>query len=305
MTTHLSFSSQFILLSLGSLVGIIMLTIGLFKLYLKSVASSNLKGKTSTRRNKYQAADIHQYRGSFIGLSLVLTLGLVVLAFNWTTYEKTVDVSAYSLELEEDIEIEPPRSTTPPPPPPPPPPPVIQEVPNELIIEEEQMDFVDQSVESNTEVYRPDPIVEREAAPPPPPPPPPPPQEEEVAEIFKVVEEMPRFPGCENTAGNSQAKKTCADQKLLEFIYENIEYPATARENDIQGTLVVQFVVEKDGSITSAKVVRDIGGGCGEEGLRIINLMQKMSTKWIPGKQRGRPVRVMFNLPIRFQLKNA
>ena len=91
----------------------------------------------------------------------------------------------------------------------------------------------------------------------------------------------------------------------MEFIYENIEYPATARENDIQGTLVVQFVVEKDGSITGAKVVRDIGGGCGEEGLRIIKLMEKMPNRWIPGKQRGRPVRVMFNLPIRFLLKNA
>ena len=305
MTSHLSFSSQFMLISLFGLLGFILLTIGLFKIYLKTVGKRDLRGTDSGGRNKYRAVDVHQFRGSFIGLSLVLTLGLTVLAFNWTTYEKVVDVSEYSLELEEDIEIEPPRSATPPPPPPPPPPPVIQEVPDELVIEEEQMEFVDQSVEANTEVFRPDPIVEKEAAPPPPPPPPPPPVEEEVAEIFKVVEQMPRFPGCETMSGNDQEKKACADKKLLEFIYENINYPPTARENAIQGTIVVQFVVERDGNISSAKVVREIGGGCGDEALRIIDLMQKMPQKWIPGKQRGRPVRVMFNLPIKFQLKNA
>ena len=282
MTSHLSFSSQFMLISLFGLLGFILLTIGLFKIYLKTVAKRDLKGTESSRRNKYRAVDIHQFRSSFIGLSLVLTLGLT-----------------------EDIEIEPPRSSTPPPPPPPPPPPVIQEVPDELVIEEEQMEFVDQSVEAHTEVFRPDPIVEKEAAPPPPPPPPPPPMEEEVAEIFKVVEQMPRFPGCEGLAGNDQEKKACADKKLLEFIYENITYPPTARENSIQGTVVVQFVVEKDGGISSAKVVREIGGGCGDEAMRIIDLMDKMSQKWIPGKQRGRAVRVMFNLPIKFQLKNA
>lgn len=305
MTSHLSFSSQFILLSLASLLAIILLTIGLFKLYFKKVSADGLQGQNSSRRNKYQAVDVHQFRSSFIGLSLALTLGLTVLAFNWTTHDEKVDVSAYSLELEEDIEIEPPRSTTPPPPPPPPPPPVIQEVPNELIIEEEQMEFVDQSVEAATEVFRPDPIVAKEEVPLPPPPPPPPPPEEEIAEIFKVVEQMPRFPGCEQLSGNDQEKKTCADKKLLEFIYENITYPPTARENAIQGTVVVQFVVEKDGSVSDANVIRDIGGGCGAEALRIIDLMDKMSKKWIPGKQRGRAVRVQFNLPIRFLLKNA
>ncbi|NRB54340.1 MAG: energy transducer TonB, partial [Saprospiraceae bacterium] len=125
MTSHLSFSSQFMLISLFGLLGFILLTIGLFKIYLKTVGKRDLRGTDSGGRNKYRAVDVHQFRGSFIGLSLVLTLGLTVLAFNWTTYEKVVDVSEYSLELEEDIEIEPPRSATPPPPPPPPP--VIQE----------------------------------------------------------------------------------------------------------------------------------------------------------------------------------
>lgn len=116
---------------------------------------------------------------------------------------------------------------------------------------------------------------------------------------------MPRFPGCEDLDANDQEKKACSDKKLLEFIYENISYPSMARENDIQGTVVIQFVVEKDGKITGAKVVREIGGGCGDEAIRIIDLMEKMPQRWIPGKQRGRAVRVMFNLPIKFLLKNV
>ena len=99
--------------------------------------------------------------------------------------------------------------------------------------------------------------------------------------------------------------KACADKKLMEFLYGNIDYPAMARENNIQGTVVVGFVVEKDGSITQIKLLRDIGGQCGEEALRVVELMRNSPEKWIPGKQRGIPVRVMFNLPIRFVLKDA
>ena len=108
---------------------------------------------------------------------------------------------------------------------------------------------------------------------------------------------MPRFAGCENVH-KKEERDQCSQQKLLEFIYSNIKYPQLAKETRIEGVVVVQFVVEKDGSITDVKVVRDIGGGCGEEAMRVV----KMMPKWIPGKQRGRPVRVLFNLPIRFQL---
>ena len=75
---------------------------------------------------------------------------------------------------------------------------------------------------------------------------------------------MPRFPGCENEPGDDQAKKACADKKMLEFIYKNIKYPAIARENGVEGTCVVRFVVDSDGSISSPEVVRDIGAGCGD-----------------------------------------
>lgn len=113
---------------------------------------------------------------------------------------------------------------------------------------------------------------------------------------------MPRFPGCENES-TTEAKKACADKKMLEFVYQNIKYPAIARENGIEGTVVVTFVVEKDGKVTDARIVRDIGGQCGQEALRVVQLMNDKSIVWTPGKQRGRPVRVQFNLPVRFKLE--
>ena len=123
-----------------------------------------------------------------------------------------------------------------------------------------------------------------------------------MEEIFKVVEQMPRFPGCENK-GSEAEKKQCAQQELLKFIYKNIKYPAIARENGVEGTCVIQFVVEKDGAIADAKVVRDIGAQCGQEALRVVNLMNQKGLKWTPGKQRGRAVKVQFNLPVKFRLE--
>ncbi|MDX1666744.1 MAG: energy transducer TonB, partial [Saprospiraceae bacterium] len=173
-----------------------------------------------------------------------------------------------------------------------------EEVPEEEILEEEEVEFVDQSITEETVVEAP--VVEE--APPPPPPPPPPP-EPKVEESFKVVEQMPRFPGCENISGGDAEKKACADRKMLEFIYSNIKYPAIARENGVEGTVVIQFVVEKDGTIQNANVVRDIGAQCGQEALRVVNLMNEKGLNWTPGKQRGRPVRVQFNLPVKFRLE--
>ncbi len=120
----------------------------------------------------------------------------------------------------------------------------------------------------------------------------------ETEEIFKVVEEMPRFPGCEDLTGDEKVKKDCADRRMLEFIFQNIKYPQAAREKGIEGICVVSFIVGKDGVILEPKVVRSIGSGCDEEVIRLVNLMPK----WIPGKQKGQSVDVQFNLPIRFKL---
>lgn len=102
---------------------------------------------------------------------------------------------------------------------------------------------------------------------------------------FVVVEQEPEFPG--------------GMDSLYAWIVRNLSYPEQARKEKITGKVFVTFVVEKDGSITTPKILRDIGGGCGAEAIRVVKNMPR----WNPGKQRGKPVRVQFNLPINFSLK--
>ena len=103
-------------------------------------------------------------------------------------------------------------------------------------------------------------------------------------EIFLVVENAPEFPGGEDS--------------LYAYIARNIKYPEAAKKEKIEGRVFVTFVVEKDGQVSSAKILRDIGGGCGEEAIRVVKSMPK----WKPGTQRGNPVRFQFNLPVSFML---
>jgi periplasmic protein TonB len=108
--------------------------------------------------------------------------------------------------------------------------------------------------------------------------------EEAPKEIFTVVEEQPQYPGGEP----AQSK----------FLKDNIKYPLEARELGIQGKVYVTFVVEIDGTISDTRILRGIGGGCDEEAIRVIKAMPK----WIPGKQRGVPVRVQFTIPVKFAM---
>jgi len=120
--------------------------------------------------------------------------------------------------------------------------------------------------------------------------------------VYKIADENPRFPGC-GTAKEYNAKlKNCGDEKMLQFIYENIKYPNTARAQGIEGTVVVRFIVKKDGSLSDEKILRNIGGGTGEEALRVVNLMKEKNIRWIPGIIDGQPVNFNFNLPIKFRL---
>lgn len=314
MIPSLSISGAGLLLATGIGITFLVFTIVAARMYLNKKAGKGLSQKYAGRklkspleaRTKYPEVDVLRNSSAFFGIALAASLLLLIGAFNWTSFEKDIFIPDNALELDVDLEIEPPRSTVEPPPPPPPPPPKIEEVPEELFLEEEEeMEFVDQSIDANTEVDRPDPVMETKEAIPPPPPPPPLPPEPEVEEIFKVVEEMPRFPGCEDMAGTISEKKQCADKKMLEFLYEHLEYPPIARENNISGTVVIQFVVDKEGNISDARIAREIGATCGQEALRVVNLMNEMPTKWIPGKQRGRPVKVLFSLPVRFILKGT
>lgn len=101
---------------------------------------------------------------------------------------------------------------------------------------------------------------------------------------FLSVEEMPEFPG--------------GEEALIVFIQKNTNYPAIARENQVEGTVYVDFVVEKDGAISNVKVRRGLGAGCDEEATRVI----KMFPKWKPGRQNGRAQRVQYTVPVKFRL---
>ncbi|MCC6816082.1 MAG: energy transducer TonB [Saprospiraceae bacterium] len=116
--------------------------------------------------------------------------------------------------------------------------------------------------------------------------PPPVVEEKKEEQIFNYVEQMPEFP-------DGQAA-------MYKYIQENLRYPAIARENDIQGKVIVNFVVTKTGDITRVHVVRGIGGGCDEEAVRVIKSMPN----WRPGKNNGVAVPVTFTLPIQFKLTN-
>jgi len=122
--------------------------------------------------------------------------------------------------------------------------------------------------------------------------------------IYQVVEEMPRFPACEELDTTIQAKQECAEQVMLSFIHSRIVYPQEAIQKQIEGTAVVSFVVEKDGRINQPKIVKDLGGGTGLAALQVALDMQEADFKWVPGKLKGEVVRTRFVLPIRFKIED-
>lgn len=125
--------------------------------------------------------------------------------------------------------------------------------------------------------------------------------------IYKIVEESPRFPGCEMLDTTVDVKNLCAQRALLNFVNQNINYPYEAREQNVEGTVVVSFVVEKDGYISNQKLLKDIGSGCGDEAMRVINGMnealKKAMVAWSPGKVKGKTVRTQVSFPIKFKLE--
>lgn len=236
--------------------------------------------------------------GMHFRFGLMIALTFVLLSFSWTTYDKTVyDIP--EIEVEDLIPIDIPPTDHPKPPPPPPPPTEIEVVPEDIIPDEEELEFVDDSVEEDDVIaYEP---VEEPAVETIPLPPSPPPVEIEVDEVFVIVEQMPRFPGCESIAGTNKEKSDCANKKLLEYIGKNLKYPQIAIENGIKGLVTIQFVVNKKGQIIDAEVVRDIGGGCGAAVLKLVEGMEKKVGAWTPGMQRGNKVKVKYTLPVKFK----
>lgn len=121
--------------------------------------------------------------------------------------------------------------------------------------------------------------------------------------VYRIVEEMPRFPGCEDIEDMLE-RRQCADSSLKAFISDNLVYPIGAEIAEIEGTVVVRFIIDKDGTVRAAEIVRDIEEcyDCKDEAIRLINLMNEKEIIWIPGKQDGEPVHVQFHLPVKFKL---
>jgi periplasmic protein TonB len=221
---------------------------------------------------KTPKADLENKKRIFMQIGLVFALLGVLVAFEWKQYERPeYDLGTLDMDFfeEEDIPIT--RQEQPPPPPPPEPSQELVIVDDDVEIEEEFTIDVEATV--FTEVQEFAPITMGVA-------------EEEIEEdvIFTVVEDQPQFPGGESAR--------------VKFLSDNLRYPTMAREAGIQGTVFVTFVVERDGSVTDVRVLRGIGGGCDEEAVRVVQNMPR----WQPGRQRGQPVRVQFNMPIRFML---
>ena len=211
-------------------------------------------------------------------MGMIVGLAVLFVGFEWGTKDVQVvsaDEGVADIIAEEEIEITRPENT--PPPPPPPPAPAVAEVLTvvEDDVELEQQEIIsseDDASAAQTETFV-APVVEEEE------------EEESAQQIFTVVEKQPEFPG--GTA------------ELFKYLNKAIKYPVIAQENGIQGRVICAFVVNRDGSVVDAEVLRGVDPSLDKEALRVIGTMPK----WTPGKQRGKPVRVKYTVPITFRLQ--
>ena len=123
-------------------------------------------------------------------------------------------------------------------------------------------------------------------------------------EIYENVDQMPRFPGCENMEGSELEKEDCAKTKMLQHLYRNLKYPNLAKKEGIEGMVQLQFVIVEDGTLKNIKVIKEIGGNCGAAAITAAETMNHLRERWTPGKQNGEIVKVLYNLPVVFKLNN-
>ena len=224
---------------------------------------------------KSPKADLEGKKTSNLLIGAIMVLAVLFVGFEWSEREKkvTTDSGIQDVEFEEEIipitEQEQPQQA-PPPPQAPPAEEVLNIIENDSQVEESTIQVSDDTQAAVEVKYTP---VEVE--------------EEEVDEqqIFQVVEENPEFPG---------GMKEC-----MKFLSNNIKYPQISQENGVQGRVIVQFVVNADGTIVDPVVVRGVDPYLDKEALRVVGLMPK----WKPGKQRGKEVRVKYTLPVMFRLQ--
>ena len=223
---------------------------------------------------KSQKASLEDKKIIYELMGFVFVLSVCYVAFEWTEKEVTkyeVQDTDFLFEPEVEIQQTQQQETTPPPPPP-----AVQEVEVLNVVED---DVETETIEINAEDDKETEVVIA-------PPVEAPVEEEEEEVVFVVVETMPEFPG--------------GQQALFKYLSENVKYPVIAQENGIQGRVICQFVVNKDGAIVDVEVVRAGGDpSLDKEAVRVIKSMPK----WNPGKQRGKAVRVKYTVPVNFRLQ--
>ncbi|HRJ31736.1 MAG TPA: energy transducer TonB [Cyclobacteriaceae bacterium] len=219
---------------------------------------------------KTEKADLTNKSWLFFNIGLVITLLIVVMAFEYASED---DSDAKNLAKNQNIVeeiLEVPPTEQPPPPPPKIQQPQIIEVPDEEEIKEEIKVEFDVEVTENTKVEE---IVIAPVE-----------EKEDVDQIFLVVEETA------TPKGGMGA--------FYKYVGDKMKYPAQARRMGIEGKVFVEFVINRDGSITDVKAIKGIGAGCDEEAVRVV----QSAPPWNPGKQRGKPVRQRYVVPITFKL---
>ena len=230
---------------------------------------------------KNPKADINQNSGLYFVIGLAVVMLVVWRALEYKKYDKTNDYDI-ALNVEDQLDEEVPMTEqikTPPPPPPPAAPEVIEVVEDEEEVEETVIESTETSQEE--EVIEIDDVEVEEI-------------DEDITVPFAVIEDVPVFPGCEGSSN----KKACFQEMMQKHIRKNFRYPEIAQEMGVQGRVNVMFVIHKDGSIGGIRM-RGPDKNLEAEALRIINKLPNMT----PGKQRGRPVKVPFSIPITFRLQ--
>lgn len=225
---------------------------------------------------KNPKVDLENKKTIFLEIGLVLSLGIILLAFEWTSTGgiNTDFAQLQDIVVEEEmIPITQQEEIKPPPPPPQP-----QQVIELINIVEDDVDLDDDvdlfDMEFNEDVaVQIINFVDEE-------------EELEEEEIFVIVEDMPSFQGGDLN-------------KFREYINKNLRYPEIAAENGIQGRVILSFVVETDGRVSNVRILRGVDPALDREAIRVV----ESSPKWQPGMQRGKPVRVSFNIPIIFVLQ--
>lgn len=247
----------------------------------EQIIESHKENTTKRFLVKYPEADIRTSRNVLMALGFIFAFGSSIYAFTYAN-KNSETIKLAQMDIEDDFEIEAPQTEQlKPPPPPPPPPPEIEVVDDEEILEDEP-EIEDTEIEEDEVVEVPE-VAE---------------EEEEVVEqeIFTVVEDMPKFKGCENLSGDAATQ--CTMQKIQAYTAQ-VDYPQIAIDNDIEGKVYIRFVVDAKGKVSEVKLLRGVDKLLDNAAMKHIKNMPAFAS---PGKQRGKAVKVQYNIPIVFKL---